>query len=177
MNQGLGFRDTIADPSLAGLYDHWRRLVEKLGRLPRRSEIDPIDLPRALLPGMMVIEREETGRFLCRLAGTRLREIMGFEPTGRYVDEIMSPIASDLRMSMYTQALNEKRAVFCRMRFAVPGKEFVACDRLYVPALGDETGVPTVLFGAQLHLMASDVVGQPDERGVYSISCDSPVTV
>lgn len=124
---------------------------------------------------MMILEQVESGRFLCRLAGTQLREIFGFEPSGRYVDEVLPAGSADLRISIYTKALTERRAVFCRLRYAVPGKEFIACDRLYVPALCDETQAPTILFGAQFHLMASEVVGQPDERGVYGISYDDPV--
>lgn len=175
MNHALGFREAITDPALTGLYDHWCRLKSDLGRLPRRAEIDPLDLPRDVLPGMMILEREASGRFLCRLAGTRMREIYGFEPAGRYLDEIMASGPAAFRIGIYHRALNERRAVFCRMRFAVPGREFVASDRLYVPALSDETGEPTILFGAQRYLMASDVVGVPDENGIYCMNYDDPI--
>ncbi|MDF1794740.1 MAG: PAS domain-containing protein [Thalassobaculaceae bacterium] len=135
MNQALGFRAALPDPGLLGLYDYWRSLRERLGRLPRRSEIDPLDLPTDVLSGMMVLEREAAGRFRCRLAGTRMREAYGFEAAGLYLDDVMPPEAAAVRMRIYERVLGDRCAAFIRIRVAIPGREFVASDRLYVPAL------------------------------------------
>lgn len=172
MKHTPGFRESIANPVLSGLYDYWSALRSNLGRLPRRSEVDPLDLPREVLPGIIVLEEEPDGRFFCRLAGTRLRDSFGFEPTGWHLDEVMAPGPAAARAAIYRRTLDGRRAVFCRVRFSVPGREFVASDRVYVPALSDETGEPRIVIGAQRYLMASDVIGQPDEDGVYSIICD-----
>ncbi len=174
MNHAFRFRELIPQTALTGLYDHWRQLAAQLGRLPRRSEIDPLDLPRDALSGMMILEREETGRILCRLAGTRMREIYGFEAAGSYLDEVTPPGAATYRNGIYQSALDGQRAVYCRLRLAVPGREYVASDRLYVPALNDQTGQPTILFGAQVFLMASEVVGEADEDGLYTMAFDDP---
>lgn len=175
MNQPSQFRSCIADPGLEHLYDHWGRLVRKLGRLPYRPEIDPLDLPRAILPTMLVLEREVSGRFRCRLAGTMLTSIYDFEPTGWYLDEIMPPAAAGHRVSLYERCLDEKRAVLCRRRFAIPGREFIASDRLYVPVLGESADRATVLFGAQRFYYSSEVTGEPDEHGIYYLWYDDPV--
>lgn len=172
MNDALGFRAALPDPDLARLYDYWRALRERLGRLPYRSEIDPLDLPPAVLPSLMILERDDARRFRCRLAGTRMRELYGFEVTGLYLDEIVAAGAASFRVAIYQQALDGHCAAFCRLRIAIPGREFVASDRLYVPALDDDTGEATVLFEAQRFLMSSEIVGKPDRDGVYSLIFD-----
>ncbi len=174
MNQALGFRAALTDSGLVGLYDYWTALRDKLGRLPRRSEVDPLDLPPDVLPGMIILERDPDRRFWCRLAGTRLREIYGFEVTGKYLDEIVPSGAATLRTGIYQQALDGRCAVFCRLRFSVPGREFVASDRLYVPVLGEEGDAATILVGAQRYLMSSEIVGNPDADGVYRLIVDEP---
>lgn len=174
MNQSYGFPEVLPDPSLVWLYDHWRSLVKSLGRLPYRTELDPLDMPRSVLPSMLIIEREPEGRYCCRLAGTRLREIYGFEIAGRYLDDVMARDAAAFRIAIYDRVLKDGCAAFCRLRFAVPGREFVASDRLYVPALSDESGEATVLFGVQRFVMSSEIVGEPDPAGVYMLMFDEP---
>jgi hypothetical protein len=172
VNQALGFRGALADPGLAGLYDLWVRLGRELGRLPYRQEIDPLDLPPHVLPTMLVLEREASGRFHCRLAGTAMAEYFGFDPTGAYLDEVMPPEAARVRARLYERVLDERRPVVCRFKFAVPGREFIANDRLYVPALGTAPDHPSVLFSAQRFLTSAEVVGQPDRNGVYHVRFD-----
>jgi hypothetical protein len=103
-----------------------------------------------------------------------MREIYGFEAAGSYLDEVTPPGAAAYRNGIYQSALDGRRAVYCRLRLAVPGREYVASDRLYVPALNDQTGQPTILFGAQVFLMASEVVGEADEDGLYTMAFDDP---
>lgn len=170
----MRFRAALTDPGLVGLYDYWTGLLKALGRLPRRSEVDPLDLPPEVLPGIMILERDADHRIWCRLAGTRMREIYGREVTGKYLDEVIPAGAAAFRSSIYRAALDGRCAVFCRIRFSVPGREFAASDRLYVPVLNDDTGEPTILVSAQRHLMNSEIVGEPDGNGVYALIVDDP---
>jgi hypothetical protein len=125
---------------------------------------------------MLVLERDAPRRFRCRLAGTGLSEIYGFEPAGLYLEDVMPSDAVAVRIALYEKCLGDPCAVFSRIRFAVPGREFVASDRLYVPTLGDRSDEPTVLFGAQRYLVRSDIVGEADADGVYALIYDDPVT-
>lgn len=175
MNHTSSFRATIPHPGMAGLYDVWDRLRRELRRLPRRQEIGPFDLPSDILPSMLILEREPSGRFRCRLAGTVIREAYRFEATGGYLDEIMPAASAAVRTGIFERVLREERAALCRLRLAIPGREFIAADRLYVPALGDAADLPTVLLTAQVFLFASDVVGQPDADGFYHLRYDDPL--
>jgi hypothetical protein len=75
----------IADPIIrqAGLY--WRGKI-KAGRLPARSDIDPLEIP-ALLPHIVLWNVEHSPlRFRGRLVGSHIVEMSGRDATGRYVD-------------------------------------------------------------------------------------------
>ncbi len=49
--------------------------------VPDRKDIDPVDIPR-LLPDIMLVEVQQTGRFRVRLSGTRIVNNLGDDPTG-----------------------------------------------------------------------------------------------
>lgn len=142
-------------------------------RLPDRTEIDPLDVPKGILPNMLIIEKVAGGRYRCRLAGTRLREVYGFEIAGRYLDDVMPTAASADRIKIYDQVLDQRRAAYCRRRFSVPGREFVASDRLYVPVLDRDSAEATFLFCVQRFVMSSEIVGRPDAKGVYTLMFDN----
>ncbi len=75
-------------PRLRQLYEHWKALPREAGALPRRAVFDPMEIPR-LLPGVWLLDvvREPEFRLRFRLAGTKIVTVMGFEPTGRWMDE------------------------------------------------------------------------------------------
>lgn len=80
------FRD---DPQLAALLDYWER---KRGAraMPRRTDIDPLDMPTRLLPFLELIELGEGGRLRYRLIGTAIVDAMGRDATGRYLDQVLT---------------------------------------------------------------------------------------
>lgn len=58
--------------------------------LPARRDLDPLRMPRALLPHILLIDLE-TGpplRFRWRLIGTHITQIVGRDATGQYWHEI-----------------------------------------------------------------------------------------
>ncbi|MEI6559075.1 MAG: PAS domain-containing protein [Rhodospirillaceae bacterium] len=78
--------DDLASGRLISLRDYWRAR-RGTRPWPLRSDIDPVDIP-ALLPGVMLIDVEtEPQRFRFRLVGTRMVEVFGQDPTGKYLDQ------------------------------------------------------------------------------------------
>jgi hypothetical protein len=45
-----------ADRRWALLLEYWNHLAQRLDRLPRRAEIDPVDLPVGLLPNIFLVD-------------------------------------------------------------------------------------------------------------------------
>jgi hypothetical protein len=77
------------DPLLTALLDYWEK---KRGNrdMPRRRDIDPLEMPTRLLPYLQLIELGERGRLRFRLIGTAIVDAMGRDATGRYLDDVMT---------------------------------------------------------------------------------------
>ncbi|MEO3430134.1 PAS domain-containing protein [Pelagibius sp. CAU 1746] len=70
-------------------YAYWQSLAAHGGGVPRRSNFDPAAVP-TLLPHIFIVEKiRDTGRFFFRLSGTGIREVMGFENTNHFLDELL----------------------------------------------------------------------------------------
>lgn len=76
--------------------DYWRVRCRD-GRLPRRDEIDPVEL-RTVLPYLSIMEFAEAPlRFKFRLIGTELARFYGQDVTGKWLDEIPQWGEADIR--------------------------------------------------------------------------------
>src|SRR3546814_150505 len=86
---------------------YWRCLAQRRGGVPLRSDLEPADIPR-LLPFLFIVEKiEATGRFFFRLSGTGIRDIMGFENTNRFLDELLSGDDLAAVSAMFDQVLGQ----------------------------------------------------------------------
>jgi hypothetical protein len=96
--------DDIASPRLRGLYDVWAA-ARGDRPWPLRAAIDPIDLPRDLLPLMFLADVEgDPPDFRFRLAGTRVVEHTGVELTGRRLGALplkgLEPVLDEYRRTV-----------------------------------------------------------------------------
>jgi hypothetical protein len=71
---------------IARVRDYWRQRCAG-GRLPKRGEIDPLEL-KEVLPYLSIIEYGEVPRIKFRLIGTELARFYGRDVTGKWLDEI-----------------------------------------------------------------------------------------
>lgn len=78
----------IGHPALRDLYRHWE--ARRGGRaMPARADMDPVELPRKLLPNLFLVDVEDSPRrFRYRLVGTELTAVMRRELAGEYIDEM-----------------------------------------------------------------------------------------
>ena len=113
MDGGKGSPSAVPEGTILGsrisreLYAYWHSLALYRGGIPWRDDFDPAAVP-ALLPYLFIVEQESaTGRYLFRLSGTGIREIMGMENTGRYLDELLSGTDLDSVSEMFHQVMSE----------------------------------------------------------------------
>ena len=136
-----------AEPEFVVLHDYWRGKCRD-GRLPARRDIDPLDLPPAILPNIILldVERvERTPRFRVRLAGTGFVALLDREVTGRYFDELgperqMAPIM-DARHTLVATG----QPVFLASPMIRPNKGQVWLKRFALPLAEDGKTVDMVL--------------------------------
>lgn len=135
---------TFANAKLQLLFRYWQ--ARRLGRnLPRRSDIDVLDL-RACLGHLILIDVGEEARSLTyRLFGTRISAAVGFDPTG--FDLMQAGLAEDDPiLRPYRTAAKLRAPVYCVNRMTSPSWDR-RWERLVLPLSRDDLTVTQLLIG------------------------------
>ncbi|MCW0234841.1 MAG: hypothetical protein OJJ21_14675 [Ferrovibrio sp.] len=147
----------LISANLVRLLEFWTANRGADGSPPRRSALDPLALPPAVLPGLILMElhpgpppgsEERPGdpwRFHYRLVGTAIVEMFGFDPTGRFLDEIGDTPEIRLNISRLNQAIATGQPHISRSSFMIPSREFMQVERLTLPFLRENGSVGFLL--------------------------------
>jgi hypothetical protein len=143
---------TEVDPAFARLHAYWLGKC-KNGRLPARTDIDPLDLPRDLLPDIALLEVEAqpqdhplgSHRYRIRLFGSALAAVTGADETGRYYDEAVSPAGYAVLRPLLDRTVSEARPMFFAGPSAAPGRGFLHFGRFGLPLAADGLRVDMIL--------------------------------
>ncbi len=143
----LGSSELPADchPEIREIVDHWYAIRPE-GGLPGRQHFDPVDVPH-LLPSIRILEVDgDPPRFKARLMGTKMRDSVGYEQTGKWLDEVypdfeMSSAFLGLNAVVETGALNWRRG----HPVLFYDKEFMTIERVYLPLARDGVTVDMIL--------------------------------
>lgn len=119
-------------------HDHWTALRGPNRAMPRREDLDPIAMPRALLPYSELVEvRQDPLDFRYRLVGTKIDRISAMGYTGLSLRQIPSQ-APPSRMFDFFALAHERRSPLCvRLPYVGPD-EFVESIRNLLLPLGGE---------------------------------------
>lgn len=136
-------RTAVSNPLLLRVFDYWRAKI-KDGRLPARVDIDPLDLAYVLGNMVLVDVERDPWRFRYRLAGSKLTGRLGFDPTGKYVDEHPDPNHRQSIQAVYTEvaATGLPKAY---ARDLVVDERVRRYDVLVVPLSGEDGQVGMIL--------------------------------
>jgi hypothetical protein len=94
-----------ADERLCRLYRYWNG--RRGGRrFPSRDDVDPLDFPYALGRVSLIEVERDPLRFRFRLVSTGLTEHLGYEMTGKYVDDLPEPSMREFTRAFYERALD-----------------------------------------------------------------------
>ena len=78
--------------------------------MPRRRDIDPLDMPARLLPHVELVELGERGRLRLALVGTAIVDALGKDATGRYLDQAFDGETRQFLEDLCRAALRERPA-------------------------------------------------------------------
>jgi hypothetical protein len=139
------FAQHLAGTRLRDCFDLW--LSQRQGtRPPKKSAIHPADFAPVVLPHLFLYELIEDGRFKCRLAGTAIGFTFGKDPTGRYLDELVSPASLPGRTALFHATLEKELAVVYGGNLEEGDSRWRPFKRLLLP-LCDEHGRTRFVFG------------------------------
>jgi hypothetical protein len=117
-------------------------------RLPSRADIDPVDMPRFVLPKLVLLDVFDGGaRFRWRLTGTEVVNRFGRDTTGRFGEEVLSGDYLAFLTSLTQQVCRSQVPVYSHAVFRWKEMRSLTTSRLFVP-LGDEASGVTQILGA-----------------------------
>ncbi len=129
------------------LYHYWRSKCEG-DRLPKRSAIDPIEIPRFLRQLTIVEVVPDERRYVYRLVGTTEVEIRGRDPTGKSVMEGFFGPSLDNVLGCYDAVVATRRSLYDDETYVTPDGRFSDDETLFLPLSEDGENVSRILvFG------------------------------
>jgi hypothetical protein len=134
-------------PALVTLWRYWRSKLNGRAVLPR-ADFYPGDIPE-LLEVLTLTERTPEGRLRYRIAGGKVGEAYGFEATGKYLDEILSPDRLKVAHVHIGTAIARARPVFSHTTYTSPAGVRYVNSRLNIP-LSDKAGVINLVVAAHI---------------------------
>lgn len=127
---------------LARFLEYWQGLRQRAGRLPRRREIDPLDMPRGLLPGIGIFDwlPQTAGaiRIRYRLLGDNHTQAVQRNLSGCYFDEVHAPDTVATLQAEYAAILARGEPAYVRRATPLPNHEFAVFQRIIAPLLDDQ---------------------------------------
>lgn len=131
-------------PQVAALLCYWRTRRPE-GRLPSRNAIDPFSL-RGILPCMWMLDiQRNPWRFLYRLAGTRFVDLLGFEVTRKWYDE-MRPQAYGVNRTRLITVARDGVVTWRRGPMPLENGDWQQTENLMLPLAADGI-TPDVILG------------------------------
>lgn len=142
----------LLDQPLDGLYRHW--LSQRRGRaLPRRADIDPLEIPGESWPYTMLLDviwNADAPRFRYRRVGDVFWRGSLREPTGRFIDEVLTERAGyrDYVLGIYEEMARRAVPIYTENSFTLAGRPApMRVRRISLPLSNGGDRVDMVLAG------------------------------
>jgi hypothetical protein len=104
------------EPILLALYTYWEG-ARGGKEMPDRRDIDPVDMPRFVLPHLALTDILEDMRLRVRLVGTEITRQHKRDTTGKFTHEYLQGEYLDYVTSLYTQLHRSRAPLFSESIF------------------------------------------------------------
>lgn len=132
-------------PDTVALYEYWRRKCgDRL--MPRRSDIDPTEIPPRLLPGITLVDVvPDERRYIYRLVGTADVQVRGLDPTGKSVLEgFFGPSVEDA-LGCYDRVVATRAPVHDPVPFTASNGRYATEETVFMPLSDDGVTVNKII--------------------------------
>jgi hypothetical protein len=140
----MEFPDTC-HPNTIALYNYW---LAKCGNrsMPARADIDPVEMPRQLLPGISIVDVvADERRYVYRLVGTEDVEVRGHDPTGKSVLEGFFGPSPEDALDCYDKVVETRAPLLDPTPFTAPSGKWINEETLFLPLSDDGENVNKIL--------------------------------
>jgi hypothetical protein len=112
----------------------------------RRADLDPVDLPPRVLPGICLVDVvPDARRYVYRLVGTGEVEVRGNDSTGKSVAEACFAPSPENALGCYDTVVETRAPPLDVEPFAAPNGRYVTEETIFLPLSNDGTNVNMVL--------------------------------
>jgi hypothetical protein len=132
---------------LRALHTLWSGKVSSDGRIPSRSDFDPLTIHPSVLPFLIlldVIRPDGSLRFQVRLVGTGIVEAVGRDSTGRYLDEL--PNEEQVIGRAEWMVRNQKPVYVHALSLSWASRDYKIYSALDVPLASDGVTVDKLIY-------------------------------
>ena len=151
MRMGPGLPGNVPDDcheKIRQIVEYWVSIhpPHPSGGLPGRQHFDPMQIP-SLLPYIRLLDVVGSlPRFRVRLLGTQVREYMGEEQTGRWLDEVFPNLHGSVTHAELVKAVAMKMPRWRKGKPAIAlDRIFLQMERAYLPFARDGRKVDMLL--------------------------------
>lgn len=142
----MRFAELISDPVQRALYLYWLKQAGDRP-MPARDDLDPLDMPKAALKDMGLIDVVEAGRdFHYRLVGTNNVARMGVDITGRLASEVYQGEYRDFLLAIYREVVERRCCILSIGEFVITGRSSLSTTRLLMPLSADGRAVDMMAY-------------------------------
>lgn len=127
------------------MYEYWQRKCCARS-IPGRSDIDPIEMPRRLLPFINLVDVVPDERqYVYRLVGTGDVEVRGNDPTGKSVKDGFFGPSAENALSCYNRVVATRAPFLDPEPFVAKNGKHVVEETLFLPLSDDGVNVNMIL--------------------------------
>lgn len=132
------------DPKVKAAYAYWRRIHPAQG-LAGRQHFEPTDIPR-LLPFTRLLDVVgQPPRFKVRVIGTQFSERLGYDTTGRFLDEVFEDFEGSGFHRRLLEIIESGQPIWSRGPLRWFCKEsFRSAERIHLPLARDGATVDMI---------------------------------
>lgn len=137
-------KEELPNATLVSLYQYWLDM-KGTRSMPSRADLNPADIVD-LLPHVSLIDVErDPVRYKMRLIGTETVKAMGFDVTGKYLDDF--PLIEGILKKNYDHLVDEKQPYFNFDKLKWSSKSYLDYYALGLPLSFNDTDVDILMFG------------------------------
>ena len=141
---------TLGAPMLRRLYADWQSLRHN-NLIPRRADFDPMSLRYALGKLSLIEVSRDPLRFKTRVHGTGLAQHLGYEFTGKFLDEAPDTKYYRLVNAHFTDVVTHRRPSFGRLTSETQHPPVLENEALVLPLSHDGERVDFLLSAVVHH--------------------------
>ncbi|RED49083.1 PAS domain-containing protein [Aestuariispira insulae] len=132
------------------LYRYWQSIHQADGGLPRRQDLDPLDLADILRWVWMVDVHRDPLRFKFRLMGTEHVDAIGFDPTGMWIDDAFPGFLEGPGYPDYVYLAEEAGPSYRKGPAHYHVSDYKIIERVMLPLVGD-SGKCEIILAATVY--------------------------